>query len=191
MPRAARERQLVAAAERLFAARGYEATSIEDVARAAGVTRPIIYQHFGDKAGLFLACVRHIRQELDEVLTEALEGMDGRPLGEVLERGGDAYYAMLERDPARWVLMLSTTTAVAEELNALRMETVRRIAELGGILDLDLDHEARGAVAHIVSGVGEQLGRWWMLNPDVPRARVVAYFRDFLISGVLRPPTPG
>ncbi len=190
MPRAARERQLLAAAERLFAARGYEGTSIEDVARAAGVTRPIIYQHFGDKAGMFLACVRQIRQELDDVLTEALEGMDGRPLGEVLERGGDAYYAMLERDPARWVLMLSTTTAVAEELNTLRMGTVRRIAELGGILELDLDHEARSAVAHIVSGVGEQLGRWWMLNPDVPRARVVGYFRDFLTHGVLRAPGP-
>ena len=55
VPRAVRERQLLDIAEKLFTLHGYEGTSIEDVARAAGVTRPVVYEHHGDKDGLYIA----------------------------------------------------------------------------------------------------------------------------------------
>ena len=57
MPREERRRQLVNVACPVFAERGYDATSLEEIAERAGVSRPILYSHFGDKQGLFEAVV--------------------------------------------------------------------------------------------------------------------------------------
>ncbi len=182
LPRAARERQLLGAAERLFAEHGYDATSVEDVARAAGVTRPIVYDHFRDKATMFLACVAHVRRDLEEELTRALDGAPWPDAVAVIESGADAYFAMLERDPDRWLLMLTAVGSLDGELAALRLRTVRTVT---GFADrLRLEPEAAVVAAHVLSGVAEQLGRWWLRHPDVPRARVVGWFRDVLVSGV-------
>ena len=52
LSRAERQEQLLTVADRLFVAQGYEYTSIEDICRAAGVTRPVVYDHYGSKEGL-------------------------------------------------------------------------------------------------------------------------------------------
>ena len=184
MPRAARERQLLAAAERLFVARGYDATSIEDVARAAGVTRPVVYHHFGDKPRMFLACVRQIRRDLDESLERAVEHAQPGDLAASLRLGGDAYFAVLERDPQRWLLMLSTISTLFAELDELRVGTVNTIAALGGRLQIGRGPGSHDAAAHVISGTAEQLGRWWIQHPEVPRERVVDYFVRFLLHGL-------
>ena len=57
MPRKERRQQLVNVACPVFAERGYDATSLEEIAERAGVSRPILYSHFGDKQGLFEAVV--------------------------------------------------------------------------------------------------------------------------------------
>jgi AcrR family transcriptional regulator len=59
-----REAQILAAACRAFGERGYAATSVADVAEAAGISKPLIYNYFGSKDGLHLACVRHASAEL-------------------------------------------------------------------------------------------------------------------------------
>jgi len=66
-----RER-LLAAALRLFAAKGYAGTSVRDVLRAAGVTAPVLYYHFGNKQGLFLALMQEGAERLHAALAEAL-----------------------------------------------------------------------------------------------------------------------
>src|SRR4051812_30373164 len=71
VPRAVREQQLLDVAKELFARKGYQGTSIEDIARGAGVTRPIVYDHFDSKDSLYLACVRGARNELERMFTEA------------------------------------------------------------------------------------------------------------------------
>lgn len=68
-----RER-LLAAAVRLFAVKGYAATTVRDILRAAGVTAPALYYHFGNKEGLFLALVRDGVQKVEEARQKALEG---------------------------------------------------------------------------------------------------------------------
>ena len=57
VPRELRERQLVELAEQLFADRGYGGTSMEELASRAGVTKPMVYELFGSKDGVFRACV--------------------------------------------------------------------------------------------------------------------------------------
>ena len=64
--------RLLTAARRLFAAKGYSATTVRDILRVAGVTAPVLYYHFGSKQGMFLALVREGSEKLDAALAEAL-----------------------------------------------------------------------------------------------------------------------
>src|ERR671923_342516 len=68
VPRAVRERQLVELGEELFAERGFAKASMDELARRAGVTKPVVYELFGSKDGVFEACVeRAVRRLADEV----------------------------------------------------------------------------------------------------------------------------
>ncbi|HWF54206.1 MAG TPA: TetR/AcrR family transcriptional regulator [Solirubrobacteraceae bacterium] len=188
IPRADRERQLLDIAEDLFARHGYEAISIEDVARQAGITRPVVYDHFGSKEGLYLACVRRARNEFERSLVQAVA--DDPDPQERLLRGADAFFAILERDPRRWAILFGVQAPLQGDFGAalteLRRVTVARIAELLAGFAHDVDPQRLDAYAHAVSGAGEQLGRWWLAHPEVPRAQVSAYLRDFAWQG-LRP----
>src|SRR5918996_3486636 len=71
VPRAVRERQVVELAEALFAERGYAGASMEELSRRAGVTKPVIYELFGSKDGLFRECVERAVAGLAESIVEA------------------------------------------------------------------------------------------------------------------------
>src|ERR671930_2513522 len=74
MPRAERERQMIAVAEQMFAERGYRAASMDEIAERVGVSKPMLYEYFGSKEGLFVACIRQARAELAAVSTESVAG---------------------------------------------------------------------------------------------------------------------
>src|SRR3954462_8076348 len=71
VPRAVRERQLVELGEELFAERGFAKASMDELARRAGVTKPVIYELFGSKEGLFRACLEGLALRLAESRAEA------------------------------------------------------------------------------------------------------------------------
>src|SRR6202161_955008 len=84
-----RRGQLFAVALELFAQRGYRATTMEDIATAAGVTKPLLYQHFASKRALYLELVHQVSDELLETLGAAY-GRANRPR-ETVENGYRAY----------------------------------------------------------------------------------------------------
>jgi AcrR family transcriptional regulator len=183
-----RGEQLLDVAERLFAEQGFEGTSMEDIARTAGVTRPVVYAHHPTKEDVFLSCVRRARRELEDRLDELRPSGRAVAVTEVIEGGGNAFFEILERDPRRWAVLFSPSSALAgplgRRLDDLRAGTIERIAEVARRFAPDADPDRLGAYAHAISGVGEQLGRWWLTRPDVPRQQVVAYYRDFVVSGL-------
>ena len=186
VPRAVREQQLLDVAKELFARKGYQGTSIEDIARGAGVTRPIVYDHFESKDSLYLACVRGARNELERMFTEAA-GATEDP-GEQLWGGINAYFEFIERDTASWDVLFGTGTAVAgpaaEEVTQLRFATVRRIGELIAPAVPHVDPQSVEALAHALSGSGEQLARWWRQNPHLSREQVAGYHMAFAWLGL-------
>jgi AcrR family transcriptional regulator len=188
VPRAVRERQLLDVAEKLFMQHGYEGTSIEDVARAAGVTRPVVYEHHGDKDALFVACVRRSRREFEQALTTATAEVAGADVPAVLEHGGRLFFARLERDPRRCALLLTSGSGpLGQRLAELRDGTVDRTAELIAVHAPELtDPAVRTAAARVVVGVAEELARWWLRSPEIPRERLVGYFCTFVTPGFLR-----
>jgi AcrR family transcriptional regulator len=185
-----REEQLLEEAEGVFAMQGYQGTAIEDIARAAGVTRPVIYDHFGSKEGIYLACVRRARAELERLFDEAA-GTNKDPR-EQLWGGINAYLEFVERHGRAWDVLFGQGGAVTgeagEELTRQRFATVERIGQLfksfAASVTTRVDETAVQAFAHALSGSGEQLAKWWRQNPELPREQVAGYHMAFAWIGL-------
>ena len=186
VPAAIRAEQLLDVAERLFAAHGYGSTSIERIAREAGVTRPVIYGHFGSKDGIYLACLRRARTQMEAMLMDAIAS--GAGLREQLERGADAYFRFVESDPARWHVLFGSGAAVsgvvAEEAMQLHLATERRFAELFARAAPQHDQKALLAYAHAIGGAGHQLAEWWLRTPGISRGQVVRWYSQVCWGGL-------
>jgi len=184
VPRDVRRSQLLELAEELFMEKGYGDFSIDDLCRAAGVSRPIVYEHFGSKYGIYIACLRRIRAEFEQALLAA--AANGADLATTVQRSAEAWFSILQRDPQRWSLVYGGATGLvgplADQLADLRDTTVEQIALVVGQYAPDARPEQLNAWAHSVSGAGEQLGRWWLRNPSIPRKRIVAFYADFLYA---------
>jgi AcrR family transcriptional regulator len=89
---------LLACARTLFAERGYAATSIEDVAAAAGVTKPVVYDHFASKKDLYVALMLQLRDLLLEDASQALATAAAPQ--QRLRSAIEQYFQMVKRDPA-------------------------------------------------------------------------------------------
>ena len=179
--------QLLDVAEELFTTVGYDKVSIEDVAKAAGVTRPVVYQHFGSKEGLFLACAQRAREEFELSIAGAHRTADG-DLERFVELGGDLLFDLLYDEPSKWALLFSGAVGesgdLAVRLSALRFSTVEKIGILAGAYAPNLDPEELQAFANAISGISEAFCRWSLHNPEIPRERILGYFRDFITSAI-------
>jgi AcrR family transcriptional regulator len=113
----ARREQLIDVTTELVAERGFQAVSIESVARQAGISRPIVYEHFGDLQGLLEAVVkretsRALAQVEETTLTDLTDG-DAREL--MLESLGAYLYAVRDH-PVTWRLVLMPPEGAPEIL---------------------------------------------------------------------------
>lgn len=180
LKRELRTEQLLDIAEELFVTKGFAATSIEDIARAAGVTRPIVYGHFGTKEGVYLGCARRARAAFEHTLLDAVA--DTSDPEQQLMRGAAALFALLEEDPRRWKLLFASNTLLpaeyASQLEQMRHATIEQIAQLLRPVLPQTDPERVAACAHAISGIGERLGLWWLQNPRMSRAQVIDHFRS-------------
>lgn len=181
-----RRAEIVAAGAAVFADRGYQGTSLEDIAASAGVTRPLLYHYFRDKDELYREILRAARAELDEALAAAVAAADAP--AERLRAGLTAYLTFVRDRGRQWDLLFGGGTAVAgelaEESARLRFATADKIAALVRQGAPELDPQAAGAYAHAVSGAGEQLAKWWRAHPSVALDVVVGYLLDVVWSGL-------
>src|ERR1700737_3457217 len=134
VPRDVRRGQLLELAEELFMEKGYGGFSIDDLCRAAGISRPIVYEHFGSKDGIYLACLRRIRAEFEQALLAAAS--NGADLETTVELSAEAWFGILDREPHRWSLVYGGATGLvgplADQLADLRDITVQQIGAVIG-----------------------------------------------------------
>lgn len=187
-----RRAQLIEVAEHQFARRGLASTSLEDIARAAGVTRPVVYQHFRGKNDLFLACVAEARvaltQDLRRLLPEVQPDRDtvvGAAQG-VVTAAGRFLVDLRRHHPTRWHILFAVgselTGADAERLAEQRKQTLELVADLVGAVAPGSSPERRWAYAYAISGIGEQLA---LMTPDdeADDERLASWFVTFVLSG--------
>jgi AcrR family transcriptional regulator len=186
MSPADRREQLLPVIEELFVSRGYTALSMEELARAAGVTRPVIYDQFGSKEGAFLACVRRARDEFEAELRRQVGGHTS--LRDQIQAGGEHLFTTLERDPSRWQLLFAANAVFPGELNRelaqLRFDTIEQIRLILAAGAPRAPEQRIEACAHALSGAGERLGQWWLSRPDIPKATIVEHFVEIVWTGL-------
>ena len=164
LPRAQRERQLLDAARAQFAARGYARVTMDEVAAAVGVTKPLLYTYFGNKEQLYLACMEPAAEALTAAVLAAVERA-GTP-AEALHGGVHAFFAFVDQERGAWRILFDETlpaggevarrvAAHRERLTALIAGTQR--ARLPGTPPERVD-----ALAVALLGAAEALARWWL-----------------------------
>src|SRR5512139_1711020 len=95
LPAARRRRQLLSVALRVFAERGFHDASMNDIAIEAGVTKPVLYQHFTSKRELFTELLADVGRDLQDNITKAVAAADGPR--EMVQRGFAAYFTYVDR----------------------------------------------------------------------------------------------
>jgi AcrR family transcriptional regulator len=184
VPRAVRERQLLELAEALFAERGYAGASMDELARRAGVTKPVVYELFGSKDGLFAACVDRSIERLAADISTAVRAQDDPE--ERLRAGGLAFIRFAAANRVAWDLM-SMGGSFEEKARAVRDSQAELIRELMGEMARDdVDQLELEVAAHAVNAAYEGVAHWMWAHPDVPIEQIADWIADLLIPGLRR-----
>jgi AcrR family transcriptional regulator len=184
VPRPVRERQLLELAEALFAERGYAGASMDELARRAGVTKPVVYELFGSKDGLFAACVDRSIERLAADISTAVRAQDDPE--ERLRAGGLAFIRFAAANRVAWDLM-SMGGSFEEKARAVRSSQAELIRELMAEMARDdVDQRELEVAAHAVNAAYEGVAHWMWAHPDVPIEQIADWIADLLIPGLRR-----
>jgi AcrR family transcriptional regulator len=184
VPRAVRERQLVELAEAMFAERGYGRTSMEELARRAGVTKPVVYELFGSKDGLFSACVgRAIERMAGSIATAFRSETDPEAR---LRAGGLAFLRFARENRVAWDLM-AMQGRFADQAQAVRRDQAQLIRTLmAEIAPSGTDPRELEAVAYAVNSAYEGAAHWMWEHPDMPVEQLADWIVGLLLPGLRR-----
>jgi AcrR family transcriptional regulator len=174
MPRAEREDEMLRAAGAAFARSGFHDASMDAIAEAAGISKPMLYNYFGSKQGLYAAYIERSGHALLESMREA-DSRDAPP-AQRLHAGILAFLTYAEEHSAGWTILHRETLAegglVAEELSGLRARVTEMLTTLFG----------DEAFAHAFTGAGESLAGWWLAHPGQPKERIATILMDIARS---------
>ncbi|MEY9889445.1 AcrR family transcriptional regulator [Catenulispora sp. MAP12-49] len=164
VPRAERELQILAAAEEVFAERGFQNTSMDEVSLRVGVSKPMLYEYFSSKEGLLLACVARIRADLHSLTLNAVSAAEPKGPRAVLEAGLEAYFDFADRHGRAWAVLLNESVIVAgpaeEAIEAIRGQQTRLLEEVLGHWLPSASPTRLAIMAHALVGAGERVARW-------------------------------
>jgi AcrR family transcriptional regulator len=154
----ARREQLLDVALEVFARNGYHDTSMNDIADAAGVTKPVLYQHFDSKRELYQALLDEVGTRLlAAIVTAAGEATEGR---EQTERGFQAYFRWVAEDHDAFMLLYGGGTRRDDEFaRAVRRVTAGVAEAIAPLIAADIDDEHRLTIAHALVGLAEGASR--------------------------------
>src|SRR4051812_35584560 len=99
--------QTLAAAHGLFAERGYAAVKMDEIAGAVGVTKPLLYNYFGNKEQLYIACMERSGDALTATIGDAISGTSNP--SEALAAGVRGFFAFIDSDRAAWAVLFDET----------------------------------------------------------------------------------
>jgi AcrR family transcriptional regulator len=175
LPAAQRRETLIAAASELFAQRGYDHVSLDEVAERAGVTKVIVYRHFASKKDLYMQLLAAHRDELLRTLAEGMAAQ--RPLADRVPAVADAWFSYVETNPFAWAMLFQDVTGEPEirAFHASMRDTAR--AAIVGLLTaeptLRLKPGMLEPAAELLRSAMTGLALWWLEHRDVSRTTLV------------------
>lgn len=190
---------MLSAAERVFAERGFQATSMDDIAELVGVSKPMLYEYFGSKEGLLRGCIGRVREEVREVTGAALAGSDDPRTA--LHQGLLAYFEYMENHRTAWTMLLHEPMYLAgeagEEIEALRRQETQLITARIRAFWPEVPELGVSAYAEMVVGGCERIALWRGAHPEVTAERAAELVAGFAwpalltLTGMDDRPVPG
>lgn len=167
LPRSARRKQLLAAAQEVFVANGYHAAAMDDIAERAGVSKPVLYQHFPGKLELYLALLDTQAELLGKAVHDALAATEDNR--ERIHGVLSAYFGFVDRDGHDGAFRLIFETdlvnepAVRDRVEAVAAKTMEAVADtVAG--DTGLDRARAELLSTALTGAAQVAARWWLAS---------------------------
>ncbi len=170
-----RREQLLSVGRALFAEKGFDGTSVEEIAARAKVSKPVVYEHFGGKEGMYAVVVDREVQRLTSTLTEALQ-RGGHPrviverttlaLLDYVEAEGDGFRILVRDSP-----VAQSTGTFSSLIGDVAVEVEHLLAN--EFRKTGLDPATAPIYAQMLVGMIALTGQWW-LDARKPKKSVVA-----------------
>ncbi len=185
-----RRNQLVDVAKAVFADLGYDAASVEEIANRAGVSKPIVYEHFGGKEGVYAVVVDRETTRLLEMITSRLgPGLGAR---EQVRSSAMAFLDYIEDDPAGFRVLTRDSPAgfSGGGMAGLLADVAAKAEEvLGGFFArTGIDLAAAPLYAHALVGMVVHVGAWWAEERAPDKDIVAAHLTALAYTGLSRLP---
>ena len=186
LPRSARREQLLGAAQEVFVANGYHAAAMDDIAERAGVSKPVLYQHFPSKLELYLALLDQNAEVLERQVREALEQTTDnhdrvygcvRVYFDFVDDPGGAFRLVFESD-------LRNEPTVRERVDRALQKSVEAIADTIA-RDTGLQRADAEMLSCALAGAAEISARWWMNSAgNIPKERAIELVQALAWRGI-------
>ena len=181
-----RREQLLDVGRALFAEKGFEATSIEEIASRAGVSKPVVYEHFGGKEGLYAVVVDREMGDLLDRLTTSLSADHPRHL---VERAALALLTYIEEETDGFRILSRDSPVAASSggtfsslLNDIASQVEHIMArEFAG---RGMNTELAPMYAQMLVGMVALTGQWWLEERQPPREEVAAHLVNLGWNGL-------
>ena len=185
LPAARRREQLLAVALEVFGEQGFHIASMNDVAEAAGVTKPVLYQHFRSKRDLYRELLDTVGGELLDAISKATTG--ARTPHEQVQLGFEAYFRFVASNEPAFRVLFGGGTRRDEEFAARVAELEGSIAEaIATLIDVEgLRSSERRQLAHGLVGLAEGTSRLWVAEGKTePPEQLAALVADLAWRGL-------
>jgi AcrR family transcriptional regulator len=193
LPRSARRKQLLGAAQEIFVAQGYHAAAMDDIAERAGVSKPVLYQHFPGKLELYLALLDSTSEQLVARVREALATTPENKLRvqlainayfEFVDGEGEAFRLVFESD-------LRNESAVRERVEATSRACMEAVADTIAA-DTGVPRDEAELLSVGLIGISELSARYWLDSARaVPKDQAVRLLSHLAWRGISGFPRQG
>jgi AcrR family transcriptional regulator len=162
LPASARRAQLIEVGRAVFAELGYEATSVEEIADRAKVSKPIVYEHFGGKEGLYAVVVD---REMDYVVRRISDAIASGSPRERVEQAALAFLTYVKDHPNGFAILTrdAPATAARSGMASLLNDVAERVGDVFAFSLKNAGYDAKAApiYAHALIGMVTFVGQWW------------------------------
>jgi AcrR family transcriptional regulator len=180
-----RRAQLIDIGRKLFADKGFDATTVEEIAAKAGVSKPVVYEHFGGKEGLYAVVVDREMQRLLDMVTSALTG--GHPR-ELLEQAAFALLDYIEESTDGFRILVrdapvgSSTGTFASLISDIATQVEHVLVDEFKQRGFDAKHAP--LYSQMLVGMVALTGQWWLDVRKPKKADVVAHLVNLSWNGL-------
>ncbi len=193
MTAAERREQLIEIARGLFAERGFDASSVEEIAARAGVSKPVVYEHFGGKEGLYAVVVDREVRDLLTMIREALTAGHPRML---LEQAALALLDYIEQssDGFRILVRDSPVGSASGSFMSILSDVASRVEYIlaAEFTSRGFDADAAPIYAQMLVGMVATTGQWWLDARQPSKEEVAAHLVNLAwhgLAGLEKKPT--